>query len=224
VKAWAVVPAAGSGTRLGGRAPKALAELAGRPLIAHVVLALLESRSIEGIVIVGPAEVFHAVEGWCPDVAGVEGEATRQGSVRVGLAVVPDTVTRVVVHDAARPLVTPDLIERVVAATRRADAVVPALPVHDTLKRGTGDAIAETVDREGLWRAQTPQCFRTFVLKAAHERALEEGFEGTDDAAIVERFGVKPAIVRGEEWNFKITTQEDLDVAEALVRALWWHR
>ena len=223
MKAWAVVPAAGLGTRLGGRTPKALSELAGRPLIAHVVLALLEARSITGIVVVGPAEVFHAVEAWCSDVAGVEGGFTRQESVRAGLALVPDSASRVVVHDAARPLVTPDLIERVVAGTRRADAVVPALPVNDTLKRGDGDAVAETVPREGLWRAQTPQGFRTYVLKMAHERALVDGFEGTDDAALVEHFGVKPALVRGEEWNFKVTTREDLDVADALMRARWRH-
>jgi len=223
VKAWAVVPAAGSGTRLGGGRPKALCEVAGRPLISHVVLALLEARSIDGIVVVGPAEVFHAVEAWCSDVAGVEGGATRQDSVRAGLAMVPDSAARVVVHDAARPLVTPDLIERVVAATRRADAVLPALPVNDTLKRGVGDAVAETVEREGLWRAQTPQGFRTYVLKTAHQRALADGFTGTDDAALVEHFGVKPVLVRGDEWNFKITTQEDLDVADALIRARWRH-
>jgi 2-C-methyl-D-erythritol 4-phosphate cytidylyltransferase len=221
VRTWAIVPAAGTGTRLGGEVPKALAEIAGRPLVAHVVLALLEARSIDGIVVVGPAEVFHAVEGWCPDVVGVEGGATRQESVLAGLAVVPDGAARVLVHDAARPLASPDLIERVVAATRRADAVVPGLPVHDTLKRAAGDTIVETVDRDALWRAQTPQGFRTYVLKTAHERAARDGFDATDDAAIVERFGVKPLLVRGEEWNFKVTTPEDLDVADALIRARW---
>lgn len=221
MNAWAIVPAAGSGRRLGGAYPKALREIAGRPMIAHVVLSLLEARSVAGIVVVGPPEIYHAVQSWAPDILGVEGGGTRQESVRSGLEALPATAQRVIVHDAARPLVTSDLIERVVAAMRRADAVVAAVPVVDTLKRAFGDAIDETVSREDLWHAQTPQGFRTYVLQAAHERAAQEGFDGTDDAQLVERIGVKPVIVRGDEENFKVTTEHDLDVAEALLRWRW---
>jgi 2-C-methyl-D-erythritol 4-phosphate cytidylyltransferase len=221
VNAWAIVPAAGSGRRLGGAYPKALRPIAGRPMIAHVVLALLEARSVSGIVVVGPPELYHAVESWAPEVLGVEGGATRQESVRLGLRALPATAQRVIVHDAARPLVTADLIERVIAATRRADAVVAAVPVHDTLKRAFGDSVDETVPRDDLWRAQTPQGFRTYVLQAAHEKAAKERFEATDDAQLCERIGVKPVIVRGDETNFKVTTENDLDLAEVLLRSRW---
>jgi 2-C-methyl-D-erythritol 4-phosphate cytidylyltransferase len=221
VNTWAIVPAAGSGRRLGGGRPKAMRDVAGRPMVAHVVLALLEARSISGIVVVGPHEVYHAVEAWAPEILGVEGGETRQASVRAGLDALPATAQRVVVHDAARPLVTSDLIERVATATRRADAVVAAVPLQDTLKRAFGDAVDETIPRDDLWRAQTPQGFRTYVLRAAHERAERDRFEGTDDAQLVERIGVKPEIVRGDEINFKVTTVQDLDLAELILRSRW---
>jgi 2-C-methyl-D-erythritol 4-phosphate cytidylyltransferase len=221
VNAWAIVPAAGRGRRLGGASLKAMREIAGRPMIAHVVLSLLEARSVAGIVVVGPPELYHAVEAWAPDIIGIDGGETRQDSVRAGLDTLPVTAQRVIVHDAARPMVTSDLIERVIAATRRADAVVAAVPLHDTLKLAFGDSVDETIPRENLWRAQTPQGFRTHVLRAAHERAERERFHGTDDAQLVERIGVKPLIVHGEETNLKVTTEHDLDLAEALMRSRW---
>lgn len=220
MSAWAVVVAAGAGTRLGGGTPKALRILGGRPMLAYSIDALRSARDIEGIVVVGPEAVRDAaVAAGCD---ATDGGATRQASVLCGLQATPSSADLVLVHDAARPLVTRELVAHVLEALEANDAVVPCLPVADTLKRSsTGEAIEETVSRDGLWRAQTPQGFRRSVLLGAHERALRDGItEATDDSALVERIGVKPFIVTGDERNVKVTTPGDLRLAEALLESL----
>jgi 2-C-methyl-D-erythritol 4-phosphate cytidylyltransferase len=145
----------------------------------------------------------------------VAGGDTRQQSVANGLArISADTV---VVHDAARPLLTPGLVERVVAALEDVDGAIAAVPVGETVKRAEAGYVTATIDRSALWLAQTPQAFRTEVLAAAHERASAEGFESTDDAQLVERYGGRVAVVESSPANLKITYAEDFEVAEAVL-------
>jgi 2-C-methyl-D-erythritol 4-phosphate cytidylyltransferase len=144
------------------------------------------------------------------------GGETRQDSVASGLEEVSADI--VVVHDGARPFITVGLIHAVIEAATEADGAIAAMPLDETLKRCVGDKVEDTVDREGMWRAQTPQAFRTDVLREAHEKARAEGFIGTDDASLVERYGGTVKLVNGGRSNIKITYPEDFALAEALVR------
>lgn len=149
------------------------------------------------------------------DVAFVVGGTSRQGSVRAGLAQVDAAV--VVIHDAARPLASSDEVRRVVDALGDADAAIVAIPVDDTIKEVGSDRVLGTVDRSRLWRSQTPQAFDTKTLKAAHEKALEDGVTVTDDAELIERAGGTVVVVPGSARNVKITTAADLELARLLV-------
>ncbi len=220
MSAWAVIVAAGEGVRFGGS--KAFVGLAGIPLVAHSLIALAKVSAIEGMVLVvassqlDEGRTLAAATVPSIRVEVVAGGATRRESVRAGLAVVPADAAHIVVHDAARPLVTVALVEASLAALEGAAGAVVAIPEQDTIKRERAGAIAETVDREGLWRAQTPQAFRAAVLRAVHERA---GDAATDDAMLVERLGERVVIVPGDGRNIKVTSPEDLAVAEALIHA-----
>lgn len=221
MSAWAVVVAAGEGSRFGG--PKAFARLAGVPMVAHSLIALAKVSAIEGIVLVVAGsqreEGLSLAAATVPStpLEVVAGGATRQESVHAGLGAIPATVEHIVVHDAARPLVTVALVEAALAALDSAAGAVVAVPATDTLKRERDGAIVETVSREGLWRAQTPQAFRAKALREAHERAA--GADATDDAFLVERLGGRVVVVPGDERNFKVTSPEDLRIAEALIAA-----
>ena len=223
MSAWAVVVAAGEGARFGGA--KAFVALAGTPMVAHSLVVLAKVPAVEGIaLVVGRRELDRArtLAGEAVPstrVAVVEGGETRQRSVRAGLAAVPAAVEHVVVHDAARPLVTEALVEAALAALGSAAGAVVAVRERDTLKRASGGFVEETIDRTSLWRAQTPQAFRAAVLRAAHDRAAAEGIDATDDATLVERAGERIAILPGDERNLKVTTPEDLTIAEALLGA-----
>jgi 2-C-methyl-D-erythritol 4-phosphate cytidylyltransferase len=217
----AILLCAGQGERLGAGVPKALAALAGRPLFTWSLEAFEASPAIEHIVVVGPARTLqealwacgmHAgkVAAWC------EGGRERQHSVARGLAALPEACDVVLVHDAARALVTPALIARVAADARTHGAAIAAVPVDDTLKRVTLEVIEDTVPRAGLWRAQTPQGFRRDWLAEAHARA---GAVATDDAALVEAAGHRVRVTLGEATNLKITTPDDLHLAEAWLSA-----
>ena len=215
-----LVPAAGTGVRMGPGAPKALRTLAGRPLLAHAVGNLAGAPSVAVIVIAVPAEHLAGVSGLLPaldvPVRVVAGGATRQASVAAALAAVPADFDLVLVHDAARALAPAALVEAVAAALRAgAQAVVPVLPVVDTIKRVDERGwVTATVDRGPLRAVQTPQGFRRDVLTAAHASAIDEH---TDDAGLAEQIGVPVATVPGDELAFKITRPFDLVVAEALV-------
>jgi 2-C-methyl-D-erythritol 4-phosphate cytidylyltransferase len=150
------------------------------------------------------------------DVVLVAGGESRQQSVHNGLEHVESN--RVVVHDAARPFVTVDAVQRVLDALDGADGAVTATPLEETLKRVSGAVVVETVERKGLYRVQTPQAFRTSALKAGHRRARSEGFEGTDDAQLVERYGGLVCVVAGSRTNLKLTFAEDFRLAEAVLR------
>lgn len=234
-----MVPAAGRGERLGPGAPKALRELGGAPLLVHAVRALARSRAVGLVVVVAPpdgvAEVLnlldsHGLDG--KDVRVVAGGATRQESVRLGLAAVPPQTDIVLVHDAARPLVPVEVVDAVAAAVRDgADAVVPAVPLADTVKRveprpaGEPELVLDTPDRASLRAVQTPQGFRRELLDAVHAKALAgEGAAAqdapapvTDDAGLVERFGGRVVVVPGHEEAFKVTRPLDLVLAEAVL-------
>jgi 2-C-methyl-D-erythritol 4-phosphate cytidylyltransferase len=148
----------------------------------------------------------------------VRGGERRQDSVYSGLCCVDDLKTPIVlVHDGVRPLVGEDLIGRVVEATGKKGAVIPVLPVEDTIKRVEGERVIQTEDRRLLFRSQTPQGFSCSLLKEAFFRAREEGFYGTDEASLVERMGHEVFVIQGDPKNIKITTQDDLRVAEALI-------
>ena len=213
----AVVPAAGSGTRMGPGDPKALLLLAGEPLLVHAVRGLRAAPSIGPVVVAAPpdrvAEVTDLLSRY--DVTVVAGGAERQDSVRRALAALPADVDLVLVHDAARALTPSALHEAVVAALRGgAEAVVPVLPVADTVKRVEGDRVVATVDRDDLRAVQTPQGFRRDVLEQAHEDISAV----TDDAALVERLGRTVLTVPGDPEAFKVTRPFDLLVAEAVLR------
>ena len=198
---WAIVVAAGRGTRFGG--PKQFADLEGRRVVDW---ALVASRSVaDGVVLVVPADHLED-EAPAADVV-VAGGSTRSGSVRAGLAAVPAGVDVVVVHDAARPFAAPALFEAVVASVRAgADGAVPGVTIADTVKRVAAGRVVGTLDRAELVAVQTPQAFTAAALRRAHAG----GGEATDDAALVEAIGGRVVIVPGDPANTKITLRTDL--------------
>ena len=213
----AVVVAAGAGLRAGPGEPKVWRSLGGRPIIRWSVEGLLSAGAREVVVVVARDrlaavdEALAGLEGW----KAVTGGRTRADSVQAGLAAIGGGRTQpVLVHDAARPFVTREHVERLLAALDVADGAVPALPVPDTLKRGDG-IVDETVSREGLWRAQTPQAFRFGRLKAAYRR-WPANEEPTDDASVMERAGGHVALVPGDPMLMKLTYPDDFRVAEQL--------
>jgi len=206
VSTWTVVVAAGSGTRFGG--DKQLADLSGMAVLARAVVSA--AAVSDGVVVVVSAERRTEVSGVLSAVGGVEaivdGGATRSASVRCGLAAVPDDAGVVLVHDGARPLATPGLFRRVAdAVLAGADAVVPGVPVTDSLRTAGGGVVA----RDGVIAVQTPQGFNADSLRAAHAG----GGEASDDATLVEASGGTVVVVEGEPANLKITRPADLDLA-----------
>jgi 2-C-methyl-D-erythritol 4-phosphate cytidylyltransferase len=216
--AVALIVAAGSGERLGAGRPKALVELGGRPLVAWSVDALAATPGIEQIVVAMPP-------GEPPPrgTEGVAGGASRSESVLRALrAAAPADL--VLVHDAARPLLTPGLAEAVIAALQAdagATAAIAAAPVSDTIKRAGrgGGSVLETLDRGELWSVQTPQVFRRDALAAALEAPAEELARATDDASLIERGGGRVIVVPSPAENIKVTTPVDLQLAELLLAA-----
>jgi 2-C-methyl-D-erythritol 4-phosphate cytidylyltransferase len=217
-EAVAVVPAGGSGARMKRRRPKQYLPLAGTPVLVRTLRALLESDLIRGVVLAVPADRLavtrrllrrYRVRG----IALVAGGAERQDSVWRALRAVPEQTRWIVVHDAVRPFVTGDLVNRVLAAARRHGAATCGLAVRETVKRVTGNTVESTVERDGLWLIQTPQAFSRALLWEAHEKARRDGFAGTDDAVLIERLGAPVAVVPGLVDNIKLTTPDDLRLA-----------
>jgi len=214
-----LVPAAGAGLRLGPGGPKALRLLAGEPLLVHAVRRVAAAPSVRMIVVAAPAAEVEAVRELLAPVAPVTvvaGGAERQESVSLALAAVPAEIEVVLVHDAARALTPPQLIESVAAAVRQGrPAVIPVLPVVDTIKEvGPGEVVLGTVDRGVLRSVQTPQGFRHDVLAAVHASAADPL---TDDAGLVEKAGLPVTCVPGSDLALKITRPLDLVLAEALL-------
>jgi 2-C-methyl-D-erythritol 4-phosphate cytidylyltransferase len=219
----AVVPAAGRGERLGPGAPKALRDVAGEPLLVHAVRGLWRSHRVDLVVVAAPSGLVGEVDDLLHRAVGdlaltvLTGGDTRQESVAAALAHLPADVDAVLVHDAARAFVPATVTARVVEALRDgAAAVVPVLPVPDTIKQVTGERVLRTVDRTSLRAVQTPQGFRREILERAHA----DGAPGaTDDAALVESLGLPVTVVEGSEEAFKVTRPLDLLLAEALLRS-----
>lgn len=209
---WTIVVAAGSGSRFGGSTPKQFLEVAGKRVVDWSVVAAASVSS--GIVVVVPqgSSANVSAHGLVCEVICVNGGATRSDSVRNGLVVVPASVEVVLVHDAARPVASPELFARVVAAVHSgADAVVPVVDVVDTIR----DVDGNPIDRTQLQAVQTPQGFSAMALRSAHA----PGAEATDDATLVRAAGGTVVGVEGERWNIKVTEPDDALVVEALLGA-----
>ena len=221
-----VIVAGGSSTRTGGRELKQFRWVAGKPVLLHSLQTFMARPDVVGVVVVLPRDYVADPPPWifqC-DVDRLmiaPGGATRSESVWNGLEDLPDGAHVVLVHDAARPLVENATIDRVVAAVRAGHSAIAALPVVDTLKEVDGDGrIVRTVERETLWRAQTPQGFSRETIVTAHRRAREEKLSATDDAALCERLGIPVHVVRGGERAMKLTEEADFARAEALFKLL----
>ena len=218
----AIVAAAGTGSRL-GRGSKALVRLNGRTTLARVLELFLSLDEIDKIVVVGPpsrletaqreVEALHPHK---PVIVKAGGES-RQDSVRAGLAAIGDC-DYVLVHDAARPLASAALVRRVLAAAFEYGAAFPAIAPRDAVKRVEGNRLVESLDRSRIVLAQTPQGFSRELLARAHREAADAGLVGDDDAQLVAAAGHPVTVVAGEPANIKLTTPEDLEVVEALIR------
>ncbi len=228
IRAAAIVPAAGLGVRMGAVLPKQFLEIAGTPLLVHTLRAFLVLPEIKDVVVAVPpghgSETEKLLRRYlsCDQMARLiltPGGATRQDSVRAGLDVLPPEIELVLVHDGARPLVSGEIIRRCLRGAMESGAAIAAVPVKDTLKQVAADGeILKSVDRTGLWQAQTPQAVRPDLLKQAFALAAQDGFVGTDEASLLEHAGIAVTVVAGGEENFKITRPGDLRMAAGLCR------
>jgi 2-C-methyl-D-erythritol 4-phosphate cytidylyltransferase len=226
LKATAIIAAAGKGLRMGGKTRKQYLAIAGIPVLARTLMVFNACPAIDRIIAVIPQEDFD----FCKEnvltflvpqkpVDLVPGGDERQASVYKGICAVDDSGSIVVVHDGVRPFVSKADIVKCIRAAETFGAAIVGVPAQDTLKILDDEGcIDKTIERRGIWQAQTPQAFECRLLKTAHETASREGFTGTDDAALVERLGRKIKMVKGQKFNIKITTPEDVLLAEALIR------
>jgi 2-C-methyl-D-erythritol 4-phosphate cytidylyltransferase len=216
----AVIVAAGSASRMGG-IDKVMAPLNGEPMIVHTVRAFQNCDAIREIVVVTRPDLLTSVMGLCRNMekvkAVVVGGNDRPESVANGLNALSSRVKLAAIQDGARPLVTWQVIDRVVRAANSYGAAAPGIPVKDTIKEVAGGLVANTPDRSCLRAVQTPQVFDIQLLRAALKKAKDEGAEITDDCSAVERLGMKVKMVEGDERNIKITTPLDLKIAQLLM-------
>ncbi len=218
----ALIAAAGIGKRMGSRGKQYLL-LRGEPMLVHTLRAFQNCPVIQQTIVVTSKENLQR----CRDLVRhyqfskvyqvVEGGRERQDSVYNGLKVLPEGTEIVAVHDGARPLVTPDIIESSLNKLENWDGVVVGVPAKDTLKRVEGNQVTETLDRQKIWHIQTPQIFWRDLLVRAYQKARDQGFYGTDDAVLMEQMGYRIRIAMGSYENIKITTAEDLLAAEAIL-------
>ena len=217
----AIIVAAGRGVRMGADRPKAFLRLRGLTLLERSIGVFVSHPGVERVVaaVPDPGEAARVLGPPHGKVVLVPGGATRQDSVGAGLqALTPGTDEIILVHDAARPLVSRQVIDTVIAAAAGYGAAVPVIPPTNTIKQVAPDGVIEaTLPRGRLWLAQTPQGFRGPVLRGAYARATRDGFLGTDDAALVERTGHRVHMVEGSPRNLKITSPLDLALAEAIL-------
>ena len=230
-KCAAVILAGGTGDRFGREGGKQLVEIADKPVLTWSAEAFDAVGDVGMIVVVCPQErheeyLKRAIDPFpfvTPVVVAPAGP-TRQESAFSGLEFVPDSYEYVIMHDGARPLVTPALIEHTIAIVKGnvdSDGAIVAHPAVDTLKVVEGGAVAGTPDRNVFWSAQTPQVFRSGILRRAHAAALSDGFVGTDDSSLIERLGGRILVVEGPRDNMKLTVPEDYELLEAAVRKMY---
>ncbi|MFC4765974.1 2-C-methyl-D-erythritol 4-phosphate cytidylyltransferase [Effusibacillus consociatus] len=225
MKVSAIVVAAGTGSRMKSDVKKTYMEIAGVPLIIRTLRALEESSLIKEIVLVVGEEDLDDAKSLM-DQYGIRrviryaaGGPERQDSVRNGLQAVDDSVELVLVHDGARPFINAAEIDRVIQSAAEYGAATIGTPVKDTIKKVENGFVAETIPRQALYAVQTPQAFQAKLLRESHKKASESGYRSTDDASLVEWTGHSVRIVEGSYRNIKITTPEDLIIAEAFLRS-----
>jgi 2-C-methyl-D-erythritol 4-phosphate cytidylyltransferase len=224
MKVSAIVVSAGKGQRMMKEPKKQFLLLAGKPVLCHTLDKFEACPGVDSIILVASPEdmaycMKEIVEKYRYRKVSqvVSGGKTRQDSVKNGLDALSPDVNVVVIHDGVRPFVTGGMIEDVIRLAVDVGAAVTAVPVKDTIKVSTPDgAVRKTLDRNALWQVQTPQAFKISVIKKAYHKALLEGFYGTDDASLVERLGFKVRLLPGSYSNIKITTPEDLLLADRL--------
>jgi 2-C-methyl-D-erythritol 4-phosphate cytidylyltransferase len=224
-KVVAVIPAGGRGQRMGGPTPKQFLMLGEAPLLLHCLQVFERAMNVAQVILVVPEKdvsrtLSEVVEryGLKKVLKVIAGGATRQESVHHGLKASDPDAEIIVVHDAVRPFVTEDLIDRSIEVARNIGGAVVAVPMKETVKEvNTQDTVLRTIDRTHLWLAQTPQAFRRAVLVDAYRQAENEHVHATDDAALLERLGQTVGIVAGRWDNIKITSPEDMDLAEAIL-------
>jgi 2-C-methyl-D-erythritol 4-phosphate cytidylyltransferase/2-C-methyl-D-erythritol 2,4-cyclodiphosphate synthase len=219
-----VIVAGGAGFRAGGELPKQYQLIGGRPVIWWTLKAFIDHPRISHVQTVIGVDHGHL---FAEAMAGLEiappviGGDTRQDSCRIGVAACENSgMQKVLIHDAARPFVSADLISHIIAELDRSEGVIPGLPVADTMKLAPGGLVERTVDRQGLWAVQTPQGFDFKAILAAHKKAYDQDFGGlTDDAAVAEKFGIKVRVIVGRAENRKLTTAEDIREADQFLMA-----
>ncbi len=229
-KSIALIPAAGMGKRMGASINKQYLLLDGKPIVARTISVFERSPLIDSIYLVIPAEEIpycreHVVEacGFKKVAAIIPGGKERQNSVMNGLNAIrekADDDDVVLIHDGVRPLVTEAILSESISVARIMDGALVAVPAKDTIKVVRNGIVVDTPPRDTLWQAQTPQSFRFGIIHAAHLAAEADGFIGTDDASLIERNGGKISVVRGDYRNIKITTPEDLILAEAFLAGI----
>jgi 2-C-methyl-D-erythritol 4-phosphate cytidylyltransferase len=222
----AIITAAGLGKRFGEDAPKQFLPLLGKPVLAHSLETVSRCELIDEIIVVVPADRVGYTRKDIVEKLGIPkvgcvipGGAERQDSVQAGFDALSEKPGIVVVHDGVRPFVSLWLLEEVIKEAYEWGGAIAALPSNDTIKKSTSDGLIEnTVPRDSLWFAQTPQAFRYEILKDAFIKASDEGFRGTDESLLVERTGIKVKLVKGSPYNIKITTPEDLRLGELILK------
>ncbi len=222
-----VLPAAGFGSRMGSPVPKQYLTLAGKPILVHTLAAVLACPEISTVVVAVASDQHENLSRLLDQffsasvrakIIVTTGGATRQLSVRAGIEAMPAGIDIILVHDAARPLITPRLVQACIRAIQVHGAAIAAIPVNDTLKlAGPDDLIGKTIDRSQLYRAQTPQAARKELFIKAYAQADQDGFTGTDEASLFEHAGIPVTLVAGEETNIKITRPDDLHIARTFV-------
>jgi len=219
----ALIMAAGRGERFEGGAPKQLALVGGRPMVAWSIERFATCPDIEQVFLVIPPAQTGAWRVALAEPSGelvsdvVEGGQRRQDSVRLGVEALPEAITHVLIHDAARPCLSAQLLSRVIEAIRGNDAVVPAVPVVDTLAVDAVDAVDAVVDRTNIISVQTPQAFEKKLVLRAHRKAYADGLKSSDDGSLVLALGETVKTIPGERTNIKITYKEDIAIAEEIL-------
>lgn len=218
MKVSAIIPAAGQGLRMGGDIPKQFLLLQGKPILHHT-LAVFES-CVDAVTLVVPEkELAVTRRQWTSGIVQqvIAGGAERQDSVAMGLRALDKDTDIVIVHDGVRPFVSAAIIKESISAARQFGAAVTAIPIRDTVKKSTADGwVQGSVDRENLWRMQTPQAFQYDLLCEAFEKATRDNYYGTDEGSLMEYLGRPVKIIAGSEWNIKITCRDDLALGEKI--------
>lgn len=227
MKARAIIVAAGKGERISGNIPKQFVQIKKKPILAYTVEKFEKCELVDEIVLVVPEDYMSFCSYNVVDVYEFKkikrilcGGKERQDSVYQGLSALSENTDMVVIHDGVRPFVSTQKIRESIELCEKEKAVILALPINETVKRVEDEYVLTTLNREKLWIAQTPQVFEYKLILNAYRKAIEDGFIGTDDSSLVERLGFKVKILEGEYENIKITTAEDLALAEGMIEKL----